>query len=139
MTPIEEQYGGLHWAYEYLGKPYVENTDGPDSYDCWGLVREVCKKRIDCDMPLINVGRNDNYEAVAKAITGWEKVEAPYQEYDILTMRNSFGRHIGICIKANGNVMLLHAEIPQVQVVDIKRLSTLGYKDVQGWRYQHGE
>lgn len=137
MKPLEEQYASLHWAYSYLGKPYVENTEGPDTYDCWGLVREICAKRIDCDMPLLNIGRDDNYEAVTKAIRGWEKIEPPYQEYDILTMRTAFGRHIGICIKANGQVMLLHAEVPQVQVVEIQKLAQRGYKDVQGWRYTH--
>lgn len=137
MKPLEEQYAGLHWAYQYLGKPYVENTDGPDSFDCWGLVRDVCAKRIDCEMPLLNIGRNDNYEAVSKAIAGWAKVESPYEEYDVLTMKNAFGRHIGICIKANGKVVMLHAEVPQVQLMELNRLGQFGYKDVQGWRYSH--
>lgn len=135
MKKLEEQYSGLHWAYEYLGKPYVEGANGPDEYDCWGLVREVCKNRIDCDMPLINVGRTDNQEAITEAVKGWEKILPPYKEYDVLTMKNAFGRHVGICIKANGKVMFLHAEDPTVQVLELDKLSRYGYKDVQGWRY----
>lgn len=135
MKKLEEHYSGLHWAYEYLGKPYVEGANGPDEYDCWGLVREVCKKRIDCDMPLINVGRTDNQEAITEAVKGWEKILPPYKEYDVLTMKNAFGRHVGICIKANGKVMFLHAEYPNVQVLEVDKLSRYGYKDIQGWRY----
>lgn len=125
----------FHWALEYLGKPYVEGANGPDSFDCWGLVRDICAKKIDCEMPLLNIGRNDNREAIQEAIKGWVKIEPPYKEFDILTMRNSFGRHIGICIKANGKVVFLHAEVPQVQITELKRLGFYGYKDVQGWRY----
>lgn len=135
---IDHNHTGLHWAYEYLGKPYLEGSDGPDNYDCWGLVRDVCKSKINCDMPLVNIGRNDNLEAIQKAIAGWVKVNPPYREFDILTMRGAFGRHIGICITANGKVLFLHAEVPQVQVMELNRLGSLGYKDVQGWRYTHG-
>ena len=125
----------LHWALGYLGKPYLEGSNGPDNFDCWGLVRDVCAKRIDCQMPLLNIGRHDNYSAVSEAIKGWVKVDPPYQEYDVLTMRGIFGRHVGICVKANGRVMMLHAEVPQVQIAEVEKLSILGYKDVQGWRY----
>ena len=132
---LDHNHKELHWAYEYLGKPYVEGANGPDSYDCWGLVREVCAKQIDCQMPLINVGRKDNQPAIAKALRGWSKVNPPYVENDVLTMKNAYGRHVGICIKANGKVMFLHAEVPQVQVTELNRLSRFGYKGIQGWRY----
>lgn len=129
-------YGGLHWAMEYLGKPYVEGADGPDNYDCWGLVRDVCAKRIDCHMPLLNIGRNDNREAITDAIKGWKKVDPPYQEYDVLLMRNKLGRHIGICIKANNRIMMLHAEVPQVQISEVSERGLYGYSEIQGWRYE---
>lgn len=29
------------WVNHYLAAPYVDGARGPDSYDCWGLVREV--------------------------------------------------------------------------------------------------
>lgn len=133
---LDHRHNALHWAYEYLGKPYIEGAEGPDAYDCWGLVRTICAKQIDCKMPLINIGRNDNGPAIAKALRGWVKVNPPYKEYDVLTMKNSYGRHIGICIKANGRLMFLHAEVPQVQVSELNRLNMFGYKEIQGWRYE---
>lgn len=135
MKSLEEQYSALHWAYEYIGKPYVKGANGPDEYDCWGLVREICKKRIDCDMPLINIGRNDNRREIIKAMRGWSKVDPPYKENDVLTMKNIYGRHVGICIKANCKIMFLHAEIPRVGVIELNCINKFGYKDVQGWRY----
>lgn len=129
------EYPFSNWAFEYLGKPYREGADGPDVYDCWGLVRDVCAKRIDCEMPLINIGRQDNQAAISEAVKGWKKVNKPYEEFDILTMKGMFGRHIGICVKVNERLLMLHAEVPQVQLIELERLSMVGYKDVQGWRY----
>lgn len=135
MISLEQQYSSLHWAYVYLSLPYKKGSDGPDSFDCWGLVRDVCKRHIDCEMPLLNIGRDDNQEAISEAVKGWEKIYPPYKEYDVLTMKGIGGRHIGICVEANGGLFLLHAEEPCVQLAELKNLGLLGYKNVQGWRY----
>ena len=29
---------------DLLGKPFAYHGRGPDSYDCWGLVREICRR-----------------------------------------------------------------------------------------------
>lgn len=29
---------------DLLGKPFAYHGRGPDSYDCWGLVREICNR-----------------------------------------------------------------------------------------------
>ena len=29
---------------DLLGKPFAYHGRGPDAYDCWGLVREICRR-----------------------------------------------------------------------------------------------
>ena len=33
-----------HWATDYIGKPWVVASDGPEAYDCWGLVVAIHKR-----------------------------------------------------------------------------------------------
>jgi cell wall-associated NlpC family hydrolase len=48
-----------HWAFDYIGKPWVVASDGPDAYDCWGLVVAVQRRLYGHDLSIIPVAEND--------------------------------------------------------------------------------
>lgn len=129
----------MHYAFEYIGKPYKRGATGPDFYDCWGLARALLKTLHGVDMPLVSVGSYSNYSAVRElaAHHGWARVTDVPAEGDALLMHNAFGRHIAVCIIANGRPAYIHAD-EQAGVTVLHRLSdfaTLGYNTIEVWRY----
>lgn len=129
----------MHWATEYIGKPYLRTATGPDSYDCWGLARSIFKLRLGLDMPQVAVGESTNMQAMRDiAIThGWCKVYSAPQENDALLMRTNFGRHIAVAIRANNKLMFIHAdERAGVELItSLKMFVELGYSHIEVWRY----
>lgn len=40
-----------HWHMKYIGMPWIAYTNGPDSYDCWGLVQHCLYKYYGVEVP----------------------------------------------------------------------------------------
>lgn len=104
-----------HWAADLIGCEYRRGAEGPEAYDCWGLVRQVVRVRYGIEMPPVAVADAgaDNAAAIAQAAraSGWSPAhdEAP-RDGDVAIMRNLLGeRHIGTVIEADGSLGLLHA------------------------------
>lgn len=103
----------LHWAAALIGKPYKRGAMGPDAYDCWGLVRWVFAQRYGILMPVVNVGDDtlDNVAAIKRAseVSGWQPVADPTAaDGDIVLMHGPEGRHVGVMVRADGLLRLLH-------------------------------
>ena len=129
----------MHWAAELIGKPYQLGAQGPDAFDCWGLVRYAFEHAHGIVMPVIEVGRGDdptldNVLAIkrAAAVSGWKPCadRAP-AENDIVLMNSIGGKHVGTMVRANGALLLLHA-VERVGVcaqplVDLQRTGFHGF------------
>lgn len=102
----------MHWAEDYLGAPWSAGRDGPEAYDCYGLVRAVYRARLGVELPLLEVDAAQAAACLHAArdygYGGWEAVTHP-RELDVLTM--GFARrphHVGVYVEqAQGRV--LHA------------------------------
>lgn len=44
-----------HFACKYIGLPWVAGAQGPDEFDCWGMVRWILKHEYGIDVPAVNV------------------------------------------------------------------------------------
>lgn len=127
----------LHWASQYIGIPYLAGGSDVAGLDCWGLVRLVLKEQCGLDMPSIAVAQQceQNEIAIRRCFEGWTKSDGR-REFDILTMRNAFGHHVGIVARADTwNVDILHCDEPQSSIATLADLGLLGYQDFKGWRY----
>lgn len=127
-----------HWAFGLIGRPYVRGASGPDSFDCWGLVRHVFRERLNIEMPFVAVGHEGNLRAIrrAVAVSGWEPVRGRSpKEWDIVTMRSPWGPHVGVMVAANGRLLILHA-IQGIGVCaqGLDELPIYGYQAVRLWR-----
>lgn len=103
----------MHWAMDYLGKPWVNGAQGPDAFDCWGLVRYVQKLHYGRALSAIHVDA-DNVRAVVKEFTEnnersrWHGVDIPQDGDCLLLSQSKEPTHIGIWINVDGGG-LLHA------------------------------
>lgn len=86
-----------------LGKPYVLGGNGPDTFDCSGLVY-YCLKQLGINIGRLNARGYANYE-------GWEKVEDYHdlKRGDLVFYWNDSGSyisHVGVYL---GNNKYIHA------------------------------
>ena len=124
--------GGLHWASPYVGKPWVPGAQGPDAFNCWGLVRWIQRLHFSRQMPEIPVDENDvaaitgGMRTMIKRI-GWRRVPTP-RDGDIAVMRSATDPlHVGVWLDADGGG-ILHS-VRGVGVI----FTGLGIMQLCGW------
>jgi cell wall-associated NlpC family hydrolase len=134
----------MHWTVGYLGKPWSPGANGPDAYDCWGLIRAVLKDRGGIDIPAAPVARErDSLRAVLTAFRDsplyqlWRPVDRP-EALDVALMAE--GRHpvhVGVWVP-EGRGRVLHATQGMgVVCMDLPTLEFNGFR-VLGW-YRHAD
>jgi cell wall-associated NlpC family hydrolase len=129
----------MHWAAQLIGLPYVLGASGPDAFDCWGLVRWVSRTQLGVDMPIVCGAEQHSESAILRAARVSRRhlmpAGATEQEWDILLMRHQSGRHVGICVHANGGLLVLHTLAGDgVHLQRLRDLDLLGFTDFQCWR-----
>lgn len=105
-----------HWATGYIGKPWEAGASGPESFDCWGMVRHAQLAIFGRPLPRLEIGQVQT-EAQLAALhalvrrSNWECQPGlyPMEEGDMLLMRSREGPHIGVVIQVNNRHRLLHA------------------------------
>lgn len=122
----------MHWAADYVGRPYSPGGRGPDAYDCWGLVRAVYEDRFDIALPILpgisvesalTISRTIGEEAAAH----WREVGNPFEGCVVAMSQRSAYHHVGIHI-GNG---ILHCWDNQNVVVDtMRKLGLKGMKKI---------
>jgi len=130
-----------HWATTLIGKPYVIGGEGPDKFDCWGLVRWCFINQFGIDMPRITIGgptAADRAKAIREVedASGWRPcADSRPGDRDILLMYGPSGRHVALALAVNGGVHVLHCiEEVGVTLTSFSEMWFLGFKDITIWR-----
>ena len=129
----------MHWAAELIGRPYKRGGDGPDAYDCWGMVRHVFRVHHGIEMPPVAVADDsaDNVAAIKRAAvaSGWRPAEGEPQADDIVLMRGIDGRHVGVMVAADGALGLLHAvDGAGVCFQALRDVAASGFSSFEAWQ-----
>lgn len=112
----------MEWWERYIGAPFLDGGRGPDSYDCWGLVREVYARMLGVDLPSYGEISARDLVRVARAMDagkgdGWRAVGVP-QALDVCLMRSGRGGiavvHVGVMVDAR---RVMHVEAATAAVV----------------------
>lgn len=95
---------------DLIGKPFSDGGRGPDSYDCFGLVKEVYRRYgielEDYSISAYACEQISNEVEKAKHDPRWIKLDAPKVPCVVLLRADAyFTQHIGIYI---GNGKFLH-------------------------------
>jgi cell wall-associated NlpC family hydrolase len=102
----------IHWAFDYVGLPWVYGARGPNEFDCWGFVKYIQTTKFRIEMPDIDVPSNwaAAYDQIQhhEERTKWDEVIDPVEGDVVLMARNRLPIHIGIAVLANGSIGVLH-------------------------------
>jgi cell wall-associated NlpC family hydrolase len=84
-----------------IGYPWANGANGPEAYDCWGLVRAYYREVRDVHLPVVAVDATRAF-AVAHAFAGhaelgnWEPVEFPSEGCAVLMGQARRPHHVGL-------------------------------------------
>ena len=122
-----------HWAFDYIGKPWKSGGMGPKSFNCWGLVVDVYRRRYGKVLEIISVPEN-NLKALIYTINKhperqhWKTVSVP-QEGDIALMRQSrYPIHVGLWVEVDGGGILHCIQGTGVVFQSLQALALIGWK-----------
>lgn len=120
-----------HWSTKYLGVPFEDGANGPDSFDCWGFVVHVLKQEQGIELPLYDYGteRDDpgGERAVRKALVAQHRSQyqpIPEPVDGALVLFHVAGRrpHIGICTGVNGVLHMTRTAGAVIMPLDSSRI-----------------
>jgi len=133
-----------HWAEQYLGKPWVLGTSGPDTYDCWGLVRAVLREQFTIDVPAIIVPDCAGLAVVREAMAQfqhhpelqrWQPVAAPRHGDGVQMSAARTPWHVGIWLDVDGGGVLHCLEGAGVIFTPPAALRNAGWRRCSYWRF----
>jgi len=103
-----------HWAMRFYERHhgYQPGAEGPDTYDCWGLVRAVEREHYGRELPVVPVevyegGRGTH--AVIRGILeshGWHCAAAPRDGDGVVMRRPTGDLHVGVWLEIDGGRVL---------------------------------
>lgn len=124
-----------------LGRPWKLGAQGPDSYDCWSLMRSVQARLWGRDLPLVQMPAGAGPELIAAALAQhpgrrwWQPVEAPIGGDGVEMVHVKHPRHVGIWLEEDGG-LVLHATDPAGVTLDsLVALRALGWRDFRFYRW----
>lgn len=126
---------------KYIGKPWKSGAQGPDEFDCWGLLLYVMKHEFGIDIQaefevghihgkdLINIVRSFESAVVSGK---WIKLFAPEEGCGVALSRNKKIHHSGVWLSGG----CLHAMDGSFTVYNsLSRLKRNGYQRVEFYKW----
>lgn len=135
-----------HWAYQYIGKPWVSGARGPDQFDCWGFVYWVCKTHLGIEIPEYAGTEVDAEDplCVARALReigrsagshNWVPVQIPTQDCTVAMGGVEQYTHVGIYVNIDGG-LILHCSRQGVVATSERALRTHGFQHIVYFQHQ---
>lgn len=129
----------LDFVNSLMSLPWVNGAEGPDSFDCWGLVKVVQKRLFGRDLPSIRINAEDLREVIREVATTsarapWTRCLLPVHGgiVEMTSGRHPF--HVGVYLDIDSGG-ILHCE--RNAGVCFDRIVAL---EASGWRrFQYNE
>ena len=104
----------MHWAVQYLGKPWKDGAVGPDFYDCWGLAVWVLREHFNTPLPPRPAVLSEDDKQVVKLMFGkdgnssrWKAIEKPVDGCLVAMAGSKYSRlHVGVYLDVDGGKVL---------------------------------
>ncbi|PPD36742.1 MAG: hypothetical protein CTY18_02870 [Methylomonas sp.] len=130
------------WINDYIGKPWVSGSQGPDAYDCYGLFRHIQREHFGIDVPFVTVDADD-IKAVMVSFhepinfKSWQRQPTRHHGDAIIMRHHKYPSHIGVWIDDFGQQGALHC-VHGAGVVfsTVSALMVSGWHHLEFWRHQ---
>ncbi|GAA4649231.1 hypothetical protein GCM10023116_15050 [Kistimonas scapharcae] len=98
----------MDWLYDYLGRPWINGEQ-----DCWWLVREVYRNRLDIELPALGVNADSIRE-----------VRQVFRDHPVLSLWQAVDKptHLDLVFFSSGRIHPTHVAL---------------FLDIDGGRYLH--
>lgn len=104
----------MHWATQYIGKPWKNGARGPEQFDCWGLLWWIYARHLGITLPLYPVDAkdvdtvNDLISAQTSGLPGvsWTEIQAPTDMCAVAVGTVNRFTHVGIYLAVDGGLVL---------------------------------
>lgn len=112
----------MSWWAKYIGVPFADGGRGPDSYDCWGLVRASYCDVLGVTLPSYGEISSRDLVRIARSIRdataeSWAVFDTP-EPMDVCLMRSGRGGrsavHVGVMVDRR---RVMHVEEASATVV----------------------
>ncbi len=102
---------GRHWARQYMGKPWINGGQGPEAFDCWGLVRHVLAEHFNIQVPTVDIDPDCLRGCIRALQNGkrdgtWRRVKTPGDGDVVLMAHAKYPSHIGIWLHVDAGGIL---------------------------------
>lgn len=116
----------IHWAEQYIGKPWVNGACGPDAYDCHGIVRAVYLEQLGIELPVVNVDALSTLDACRSIRdydhSDWVEIPAPEFDLDVVEMsRSTRPHHVGVFVDGGVLTSVESAGVVWQSMASLKR------------------
>lgn len=104
----------VDWVNSVAGKPWVDRADGPDSFDCWGLVVDSYRRIDGAELPDVSgYDSGESIEVIGGPVRdnlGWPAIAEP-QDGAVFCVYLSNGDmvHVGRVLLIGGMLYAAHA------------------------------
>jgi len=130
----------VHWAFAYLGTPWVSGGDGTDGYDCYTFMRHIQRLHFGIDMPAVETNAED-IRAVALAMrehaekTNWHHVTQPQEGDSVLMAHAKYPSHAGVYLDVDGGGILHCVRGQGVVFSSLTALNLSGWSRLEFYRH----
>ena len=130
-----------HFARQYMGRPWVNGGQGPDGFDCWGLVRYVLARHFNILAPTVDIDA-DNLKACALALDSgkrdnkWLETADPVEGDVALMAHARYPSHVGIWLDVDGGGILHCLRGAGVVYSTPVKLRLSGWGRIEYYRYK---
>jgi cell wall-associated NlpC family hydrolase len=126
-----------HWSDRYSGAAWEAGAEGPEAYDCWGLVRAVLRDQYGIELPAVPHVDRDDVREIVREFAGhpervnWAPVTRP-RGGDVVELSHSrIPHHVGVWVDADGGGVLHAVEGSGVVFSTPSALATNGWNAIR--------
>jgi hypothetical protein len=123
-----------------IGKPWHENAQGPDAYDCWGLARAAQKIVFGRDLPIVSCP--STLRALVETIENhavrdnWPEVERATHGCLVSMTQSLHPHHIGTYLGLDGGRVLHATKNEGVMCCTLAQLRLEGFSKLRFHNYR---
>lgn len=131
----------MHFAFEYLGKPWVAGARGSGAFDCWGLLFDIYRYHYSIDLPEYqvdpkNMGLVTGAFADGVEAGDWVEISEPVDGCAVALSRNKRIHHVGIWLDVDRGVVLHANEGNGVMAQSINELKRDCWRIIKFYKHR---